>query len=195
MTATPSLIFPQVQTPGPTPALMDADKIGQNADISRTEPDTDRTDQDKNPSQPTLECPEMSGFVRDSQEIQLSRRQVQALPYLVSAPTLAEAARRAQITDRTLRRWLNDYEFRQEFERLRRAANEISRAEISGLSLKAALVVGEALDDPNSSIRLRAALAALSLSQKANEIADLQQQLDRITNSIPLYGDRRATSL
>ena len=194
MTATPSLVFPQLHPQDATPVRPDPDKTGQNADISRIEPDADRTDQDKNPSQPTLECPEMSGFVRNSQEIQLSRRQVQALPYLVSAPTLAEAARRAQITDRTLRRWLHDDEFRQEFERLRRAANEISRAEISGLSLKAALVVGEALDDPNSSIRLRAALAALALSQKANEIADLQQQLDQIANSLPLYGDRRATS-
>ena len=118
----------------------------------------------------------MSHFVADPDPVQLSRRQIEALPYLVSSPTLSEAARRANVTRRTLQRWLNNYEFRQEFERLRRAANEIARAEISGLSLKAALVVGEALDDPNSSIRLRAALAALALSQKANEIADLQQQ-------------------
>ena len=190
MTVTPALAFPQLY-PGAadTPATK-GDKNAQDQAISTTKQDVKAARNAGAAPQSTLECPEMSHFVADPDPVQLSRRQIEALPYLVSSPTLSEAARRANVTRRTLQRWLNNYEFRQEFERLRRAANEIARAEISGLSLKAALVVGEALDDPNSSIRLRAALATLSLSQKSNEIEELQQQIDRIGNSLPLYAPR-----
>ena len=195
MTATPSLVFPQLQPGEAACSATKGDKTAKSQGISTTKQHVDTAVGDRTDPQSTLECPEMSHFVADPEPIQLSRRQIEALPYLVSCPTLSEAARRANVTRRTLQRWLNNYEFRQEFERLRKAANKIARAEISGLSLKAALVVGEALDDPNASIRLRAALATLAFSQKSNEIEELQQQIDRIGNSLPLYAARDYKSI
>ncbi len=167
-------------------------KTAKNQDISMTKPDINRTNEDKISIPSTLKCREMSPFVVDSGPACLSRRQIQALPYLVSCPTLAEAARHAQVTLRTLQRWLKNPDFREEYEGLRKAANEIARAELNGLSLKAAVVLGESLDDPNSSIRLRAALAALAMSQKSNEIHELSQQLDLISAALPLWAVRKS---
>ena len=192
MTNSNTLTVPSVQPEDANPIASEAYKPGQTPDISVTKPDEDRTDQDKNHYPSTLNCPEMSAFLEDPQTSQLSRRQIQALPYLVSCPTLAEAARHAQVTDRTLRRWLNNPSFREECERLRRAANEITHAELNGLSLKAAVVLGEALDDPNPNIRLRAALGSLSIAQKSNEIQELNQQIDRISAALPLWAAHQA---
>ena len=192
MTVPNLLSFPQVHPEDHNLPAANCDKTATNQDISATKPDFDATDPDKCPDQSTLKCPEMSRFVADSEPIQLSRRQIQALPYLVSCPTLTEAARRAQVTRRTLQRWLHNPSFREEFERLRRAANEITHAELNGLSLKAAFVLGEALDDPNPNIRLRAAVASLSIAQKSNEIQELNQQLDRISAALPLWAAHQA---
>jgi len=67
----------------------------------------------------------------------LSERQLAALPYIATAPSLSEAARRAEIGRTTLYRWLEEPEFRDELERWRRGAAELASLELRGLMLKA----------------------------------------------------------
>ena len=122
----------------------------------------------------------------------LSDRQLAALPYIATAPTLSEAARRAEVGRATLYRWLEDRDFREELERWRRGASELASLELKGLMLKATQVLGEAMDDDATYIRLRAAQAALSLGLRAVEQQDIQNRLDYIEDTMPLWARKEA---
>ena len=94
---------------------------------------------------------------------ELSDRQLAVLPYLVSSPSVSEAARRADVHRSTLHQWMNDPEFRQELESARQDAADLARSELRGLMLKATTVLAESLEDPSPVIRLRASRYAIDL--------------------------------
>ena len=120
----------------------------------------------------------------------LTERQLNALPYLVAGRTITEGAELADIGRTTLYRWLNDPEFRSEFERLRNEAAELAYVELKGLMFKAALVLGGAMEDSNPFVRLRAAQIALSTSLKANELKEIEKRLDLMEDALPLWTKR-----
>ena len=97
----------------------------------------------------------------------LSRRQETALPHIIAAPTLAQAARSAGISQATLRRWLTDDAFRQELTRQRQQTAALARQELQGLMLRSIAVIAEALNAPDITTRRRAARCALSLASKS----------------------------
>ncbi len=99
----------------------------------------------------------------------LTKKQLQALPYLVASPTKGDAAKMAEVSRATLYRWMEDPEFREEYERLGEAANAIVRTEMNGLMLKAAAVFSEAMDDSFREYRLRAAQAVIDARGKLNQ--------------------------
>ena len=120
----------------------------------------------------------------------LSDRQSMALPYLVLSQTLTEAARLADISRTTLYRWLEDDDFRREFECLRDEAVELAHAELKGLFLKAVLVLGAAMEDSNPFIRLRAAQTAINTHIKANELKEIEKRLTLLDDALPLWSRR-----
>ena len=63
----------------------------------------------------------MSGNLKTSD---LTHRQQAVLPVMAAAPSLAEAARISGFNERTLRRWLDDDDFRAELTRLRQESAE-----------------------------------------------------------------------
>ena len=85
---------------------------------------------------------------------ELTDRQLRALPYLVAAPGNRDGARLAQVGERTLYRWMEEYEFRRELERRRSEAAELAYVELKGLMLKAVQVLGDAMENPNPNVRL-----------------------------------------
>ena len=120
----------------------------------------------------------------------LTDRQLAALPYLVAAPALSEAATLANIGRTTLYRWMADGEFRRELERLRAEAAGLAHVELQGLMLKGIMVLAEALEDPSPSVRLRAAQATLSIGLRAIDLKELQQRLDRLDDALALWTSR-----
>ena len=120
----------------------------------------------------------------------LSERQLKALPFLACSPTLTEGTNLAEISRTTFYRWMEDDDFRSELERLRNEATEFAQLELKGLMLKSVMVIGEAMEDPNPSIRLRAAQIALSTHIKVNELKEIEKRLDLLDNALPLWSER-----
>ena len=85
---------------------------------------------------------------------------------------------------------MEDDEFRRELERLRDEAAELAHIELKGLMFKATLVLGEAMEDSNPFIRLRAAQIALNAHLKANELNEIEKRLDLLDDALPLWSKR-----
>ncbi len=122
----------------------------------------------------------------------LTDKQLQTLPHLVTAPTISEAARRADVGRTTLYRWIEDDEFRRELERQRSEALELAHVELKGLMFKATQVLGEAMDNDNPFLRLRAAQIALTVGLKAIEVKELQRRIELLEDALPLWATRNA---
>jgi len=116
----------------------------------------------------------------------LSTRQAQALPHIALGNTITESARLAGIDRVTLYRWMEDPKFRNELQRLRIEAAELAKFELKGMMLKAALVINEVMENDNPYVRLRAATSALSIALKANDITDIERNLDRLDQALRL---------
>ena len=117
----------------------------------------------------------------------LTDKQLHTLPHLVTAPSLSEAARRADVGRTTLYRWIEDDEFRRELERQRNEALDLAHVELKGLMLKATQVIGETMDDANPLVRLRAAQIALSFGLKAIEEKEIQRRIQLLEDALPLW--------
>jgi hypothetical protein len=116
-----------------------------------------------------------------------TQRQLNALPYLLAAPTIAEGARMASIGRTTLYRWMNDPDFKHRLEKMRADAANLARTEIKGLMLKSVLVVAEALEDPSPAVRLRAAQTALAMGFKADDLQDMAKRMERVDDALHLW--------
>ena len=133
----------------------------------------------------------MSPNVTIRKETALSRRQSTALPYIASEPTLTRGAQAAQITKRTLMRWMHEPAFRAELERIRNSIADLAYTELEGLTFKGVIRIAQLMDSENESIVHRASKTALSLSLSFREQRELRQQLETLENSITLMRQQR----
>ena len=127
----------------------------------------------------------------DGDSAALTHRQITALPYLVASPTVKEGARLAGISRRTVHRWMEDDDFRDQFERLRDEALSLAHVELKGLTLKGTGVLAEMLEDPSSNIRLRAAQTAIAMGVKITEQTNIQKQIESLTEAFELQRSRK----
>ncbi len=132
------------------------------------------------------ECPELSGNVRRIENSNLSHRQQAVLPVMASASSLAQAARICGFSERTLRRWLDDDDFRGELTRLREQAAELACLELQGLMLRSVSVLSQAMDDPDKAIRLRAARYAMSFAVRVCETEKLKKDIQDLEDALAL---------
>ena len=79
----------------------------------------------------------------------LSDRQLAAIPYLVASTTIKEAAEAAKVHRVTLHRWMNDPEFRAEYDSQRKEASELAYSELRGLMLKPKSTEGMTMQQRN----------------------------------------------
>ena len=114
----------------------------------------------------------------------LTARQEKALPILASASSIAEASRLSDVGRRTLHRWLDDPDFRDELARLHEEAADLARSQLHGVMLQAVLALADSLQDPNPEIRLRAIRTALDYSVKVNDIERLSKELHALEDSL-----------
>lgn len=116
----------------------------------------------------------MSGNVR-KKETHLSAKQLQALLHLVSGKTFTNAATAADVSERTIYRWMNDPDFKSAYLALREVEADIARAELRGLALKAAITLSRAMDNEDPNISLRAAQTAVKASVKVEDAEDIKR--------------------
>ena len=132
------------------------------------------------------ECTGLSGNVRQTENFGLTQRQQAVLPVMAAAPSLAEAARISGFNERTLRRWLDDDDFRAELARLRQESAELARRELQGLMLRSVSVLAEAMDGPDQALRLRAARYALSFAVRVYETEKLSKDIQDLEDALSL---------
>ena len=136
------------------------------------------------PARPGLSLSDSTGSSAKTDIPTLSHRQQSALPLVALAPSIAQAARATGVGKTTLRRWLDDPDFRAEVTRLRQETADLARKELQGLMLRGVSVINDALDDPNPAIRLRAARYALSFGDKATDIHRLAADLKDLKDGL-----------
>ncbi len=123
---------------------------------------------------------------RETGKSSLTARQKKALPILASASSIADAARLSDVGRRTLHRWLDDPNFRDELAGLHKEAADLARSQLQGVMLQAVLALADSLHDPNPEIRLRAIRTALNYSVKFNDIESLREELRNLEDSLNL---------
>ena len=112
----------------------------------------------------------------------LSQRQELAISALLTEPSLLDAAQRARIGERTLRRWLHEPQY-QAFQEVYRAAKRDGVAHATTLLQQAAATAVETLlavmKDPEApaSARVAAAKAVLEQAFRGVEIEELESRI------------------
>ena len=133
----------------------------------------------------------MSPNAAPENSVALSPRQTAALPYIASEPNLSEGARAAQIDRRTLTRWMLEPAFRAELERVRRNISDLAFSELEGFTLKSVIRLVQLLDDPDSTVRHRAAKTVISISIAVRQDKEIRRQLDTIDNALIMLKAQR----
>jgi DNA-binding MurR/RpiR family transcriptional regulator len=123
---------------------------------------------------------------------ELSPRQLRVLPFLASAPSIAEAARQTQVSYSTLMRWLQEDDFREELDRLRQEAASLAQSQLQGMMLVGLNVIADALKDPNPAVRLRAAYLSVSFALRSNDLREIQESMARLEDALPLWAASQA---
>ena len=117
-------------------------------------------------------------------EENLSEKQLQTIPLLISSKSVTEAAELAGVHRTTINRWLQDEEFRAAYEEQRDAVAGFARAGMRTLMLKALAVQAERLnsDDPKESAR--AAKEIMDYDAKTAHKHESQKLLNRLHSLI-----------
>ena len=121
----------------------------------------------------------------------LSRRKADALPHVAVAPTLKQAARNAGVSYSTLRRWMDDADFRAELERVKEAASALMRAKLQELALKSAANLDEFLNSDNDAIRLRATRIALDVAIGLERDQDIRKRIAHLNRAFAMLRGNR----
>lgn len=110
---------------------------------------------------------------------ELSLNEQRALEALLSTGTVEEAAKQANLSDRTLYRYLSKAEFNQALQEQHDAILSNITTALLNLCTKALVVLGIVLDDETASpaTRTRAALGVLERAQRMAELNELSQRL------------------
>ena len=124
----------------------------------------------------------------------LSGRQLSAIPAIVSSPTIRQAARKLEISERTIYRWLEDQDFCQELARQRDAVANLAVQEIRGLLARTASVYAELMEHSDPSIRLRATRYASTLAFQIHEDQGLRTQLETLEQALDEWKSRNPLS-
>ena len=113
----------------------------------------------------------------------LTLRQVTALPHLLKPGSLAVQARHAGVHRNTLYRWLQDENFRECLEWLRKETMRFTQAQLQAMSYKAAAVLDEALDDDSARVRIEAARLVLTQAHNAHYGQELERRVENLIDA------------
>ncbi len=121
----------------------------------------------------------------------LTPRQTGAIPHIVAAPSLRQAARNVGVARSTILRWMRDPAFRDELDRVREAAASVAYAKLQELVLTGAANLEEFLNSDNESLRLRATRLAFDIALKAELNHDLRKRIALVNGAFHLLKETK----
>jgi len=98
----------------------------------------------------------------------------------LSMPTLPAAAQEVGVAEKTLKRWMREDSFAQEFAKARREFLELALARLQRASGQATTKLMELLDAEDDKLALRAALGILGQAVKGAETMDVLARLEAL---------------
>ena len=116
----------------------------------------------------------------------LTPRQTGAIPHIVAAPSLRQAARDVGVARSTILRWMQDPDFRAELDRAREAAASVAYAKLQQLTLTAVVNLEESLNSPDPAERRRATRLAFDIAIKAELNHDLRKRVDLLNGAFSM---------
>ena len=116
----------------------------------------------------------------------LTLQQLNALPHLVSAGSIGEAAGRSGVGRSTIYRWLQNPTFVVELRIWQQEVMEGTRLKLAKHMMRAADVLGELLESENESIRRQAARDILTLGLQLEKHFELVQRLEQVEDALGL---------
>lgn len=122
----------------------------------------------------------------------LTDHQRRAIACLVIEPTRANAARRAGVSERTMRRWLSRVEFASEYRRQAREASEVAISATMAAQSAALAVLVEVMQAPEATAaaRVRAARAVLEVGLRLRD-HEVDDRLDDLEQEVRRWADQQ----
>ena len=116
---------------------------------------------------------------------ELSQKQVRAISALITAPTIADAAWQADVSTRTIDRWLTQRSFQAELRLARSRVFCHAFGHLQQVASRAVAALDRVMHDNNASpaSRVSAARAALRFACHGIEIADFEERLAALEQS------------
>ncbi len=107
------------------------------------------------------------------------RKMEAAIAALLTRPSIEDAARVAGVGEKTIRRWLQEPEFRAEYRKARRESVGQTTARLQQATGAAGATVLKLMTDPNvpAAVRLRAAECVLDRATKSLEMEDMEDRI------------------
>jgi DNA-binding transcriptional MerR regulator len=105
-----------------------------------------------------------------------------ALNSLLESATITDAAQKCGLSDKTLRRYLEDEEFQKEYRAARRLVFEQNIVRLQSLHAGAVDTLERNLNCENPSVEVRAAQIIIEGNRKDFETLDILQRLEKIEN-------------
>ena len=128
---------------------------------------------------------EMNGNERIQKISGLTFRQQSALPSVVVAPSIAEAARNTGVAESTLRRWLEDPAFRNELDLARKEAYDLALKQLQALIPECLAIFADvAANSPDPALRLRAARYLITYGVKLHEVDGLNERVRNLQQAV-----------
>lgn len=123
-----------------------------------------------------------------NQKPKLSRRQLKAIPFLVSCSTYTQGCERAEINKTTLYKWLNKPEFKAELDRQRSEIVEAAFGMIAQNIEKAVTTLIGLLDTSDDRVKRLTANNIIGHFLKHRELQDLEERIERIEEQLEKRG-------
>lgn len=123
----------------------------------------------------------------------INRKQEAAVAALLTAPTLAEAAKAAGISLITLQRWLKQEAFKEAYQRAKREVMERAIGRVQQVAEKAVGVLEELMTTgEKENVRCQAAKTLLETALRVTEIADLARRVEELEKRLEVMQSVRA---
>jgi hypothetical protein len=115
----------------------------------------------------------------------LTRRQLHALPFLLSNPSVELAAKQAGVSSKQIFDWLNQDAFRNELESRKNEAVTLAVDRLKLTASKACDTLISLLDSAQSeSVKHRVAIDMLNMTLKFMEFRDVEQRIRKLEDTI-----------
>jgi hypothetical protein len=122
------------------------------------------------------------------EKVKLSRRQLKAIPFLVSSPTYTQGCEKAKVNKATIYKWLKNPDFKAELDRQRSEIVEAAFDMIAQNIEKAVSTLVGLLDTGDDRVKHLTANDIISHFFKHKELDDLEERIQQIEQQLEKRG-------